>query len=249
MKLTDNTILITGGATGIGLALASAFLERGNTVIICGRRESKLREAQASFPGLHTRVCDVSVREDCQSLYEWCVQEFPRLNVLVNNAGIQREVDFRKGTADLDEHSDEVEINLSGLIYLSALFVPHLMRQPAAALCQMSSGLALVPLAAAPIYCATKAAVHSLSRSLRHQLRDTSVQVFEILPPIVETDLDGGARERRGQTDRGISPEAVADQTLKGMDKDELEIAVGKVRALRIASRVVPGKMFGVMNK
>jgi uncharacterized oxidoreductase len=122
------------------------------------------------------------------------------------------------------------------------------MRQREAAVVQISSGLALVPLAIAPVYSATKAALHSLSLSLRHQLRETSVRVFEVLPPIVETELDAGARERRGQKQTGISPKQVADETLAGLEKNDVEIAVGRVKALRIASRVAPKRFFGIMN-
>lgn len=248
MKTSGNTILITGGASGIGLALAETFLASGNTVIICGRREHKLREVQAKHPALHIRVCDVGNADDRNSLFEWSVSTFPALNVLINNAGIQREIDFRKGTADLDTGDSEIAINFEGVVHLTALFVPHLMTKPTAALVQVSSGLALVPLALAPVYSATKAALHSLSLSLRHQLRDTTVSVFEVLPPIVETELDQGARERRGQPRNGIAPEAVAEETLNGMAEDRHEIAVGRVKALRIASRVAPKRFFGVMN-
>ncbi len=248
MKTSGNTILITGGATGIGLAFAEAFLTGGNTVLICGRRKRKLREVQAKHPALHIRVCDVGKADDRRALFAWVVTEFPALNVLINNAGIQREIDFRKGTGDLDTGDSEIAINFEGVVHLTALFVPHLMTKPTAAIVQVSSGLALVPLAIAPVYSATKAALHSLSLSLRHQLRDTTVRVFEVLPPIVETELDQGARERRGQPRNGIAPEAVADETLKSMAEDRYEIAVGRVKALRIASRVAPKRFFGMMN-
>jgi uncharacterized oxidoreductase len=251
MNLNNNTILITGGATGIGLAMAEAFLIKGNTVIICGRRAGKLADAKAAHPALHTRVCDVGHATDRKALFDWVTTEFPTLNVLINNAGIQREIDFRRGTADLDANAgaSEIAINFEGVVHLTALFMPHLMQQPSSAVVQISSGLALVPLVVAPVYSATKAALHSLSLSLRHQLRQTSVRVFEVLPPIVETDLDGGARERRGQKMAGISPKQVADETLAGLGKDELEIAVGRVKALRIASRLIPKRIFGLMNR
>ena len=251
MNITNNTILITGGATGIGLALAEAFLAKGNTVIICGRREGKLRDAQAKHPALHIRVCDVGNIDERRALFAWATQEFPALNVLTNNAGIQREIDFRRGTADFDTDNGESEIavNFEGVVHLTALFVPHLMQQREAAVLQVSSGLALVPMAVAPVYCATKAALHSLSLTLRHQLHETSVRVFEVLPPIVETDLDRGARERRGQKQTGISPEQAAVETLRGLEHDDFEIAVGRVKALRIVSRIIPKRIFGIMNR
>lgn len=249
MQTSGNTILITGGATGIGLALADAFLQEGNTVIICGRRESKLREAQAKHPGLHIRVCDVGNASDRTALFDWTISQFPGLNVLINNAGIQREIDFRRGVAALNDGDSEIAINFEGVVHLTALFVPHLMHRPVAAVMQVTSGLAFVPMALAPVYCATKAALHSFSLTLRHQLKNTSVRVFEIIPPIVDTDLDQGAREQRGQKERGIAPKVVAEQTLKGMEADEFEIAVSRAKVLRIGSRLAPKRFFGLINR
>lgn len=249
MQISGNTILITGGATGIGLALATAFLEKGNTVIICGRRENKLRDALAKHPGLHMRVCDIEQATDREVLYNWSTRQFPTLNILINNAGIQREIDFRKGTQELDSGESEIAINFEGVVHLTALFTPHLLTQPDAAIIQVSSGLAFVPMALAPVYCATKAALHSFSLTLRHQLKGTSVRVFELIPPIVDTELDRGARERRGQRQRGISPDLVAKQTLTGLAKNQYEIAVGQARFLQIGSRLAPKRFFGLINR
>ncbi|MBC8155135.1 MAG: SDR family NAD(P)-dependent oxidoreductase [Bacteroidetes bacterium] len=249
MQTSGNTILITGGATGIGLALAAAFLQKGNTVVVCGRRLSKLQEAKAAYPGLHIRQCDVSNATDRTALYDWTISQFPGLNMLINNAGIQREIDFRRGVEALNDGDSEIAINFEGVVHLTALFVPHLMKQPIAAVMQVSSGLAFVPMALAPVYCATKAALHSLSLTLRHQLKDTSVRVFEIIPPIVDTALDRGAREKRGQQQRGIAPEVVAEQTLKSMEADAFEIAVAQARFLRIGSRLAPRRFFGLINR
>lgn len=249
MQTSGNTILITGGATGIGLALAAAFLKKGNTVIICGRRESKLQAAKAAHPGLHIRVCDVGNATDRTALFDWTTGQFPSLNVLINNAGIQREIDFRRGVAALDAGDSEIAINFEGVVHLTALFVPHLMKQPLAAVMQVSSGLAFVPMALAPVYCATKAALHSFSLTLRHQLKDTSVRVFEIIPPIVETELDQGAREKRGQKQPGIAPDVVAEQTLKSMAANAFEIAVARAKVLRLGSRLAPKRFFGLINR
>jgi uncharacterized oxidoreductase len=248
MRTTGNTILITGGATGIGLALAEVFLKEGNEVVICGRREHKLVEAQRSLPQLHIKVCDAAGMENRTALFEWAIANFAKLNILVNNAGIQREVDFRKGTADLLAAEDEVEINLQAPIHLSALFIPHLMQQPEAAILNISSGLGFVPIARMPVYCATKAALHSFSWSLRHQLKDTSVRVFEVIPPTVDTELDQGARARRGQTDRGIPPAEVAEATLRALGKDEFEAAVGRAQFIRDGARNEPEQTFQRMN-
>jgi uncharacterized oxidoreductase len=245
MKTTGNTVLITGGATGIGLALAEAFIQAGNTVILCGRREGRLLEAQRSLPGVHTFACDLSLAEKRRALYDWATASFPRLNILVNNAGIQRRIDFRQGTAELLAGEDEIEINLQAPVHLSALFIPHLMRQPEAALVMVSSGLGFIPLSFMPVYCATKAALHSLSWSLRRQLRQTSVKVFELVPPTTNTELDHGAR---GQVERGIDPQEVARAALKGMAEEEVEIAVGQAQFLRQSARSDPEGVFERMN-
>jgi uncharacterized oxidoreductase len=248
MKTSGNTILITGGATGIGLALAEAFLKAGNEVIICGRREERLLEAQSQLPGLQVRACNLAHAAERQALYEWATENFLGLNVLVNNAGIQRQIDFKKGAAELLAGQDEIEINLQAPVHLSALFIPYLMQQAEAALVMVSSGLGFIPISSMPVYCATKAALHSLSWSLRHQLRQTSVKVFEIVPPTVDTELDQGARGRRGQTDRGIHPREVAEAALRGLAEDEFEIAVGQAQWLRTGARTDPESVFQRMN-
>ena len=245
MKITGNTILITGGATGIGLALAEAFLKEGNQVIICGRREKKLQEAQFKFPSLHVTVCDVSKHSARENLFKWVTKAFPNLNILINNGGIQKEVDLRKGAVDLSRDEDEIDINLKAPIHLSALFIPHLIKQNKSAIVNITSGLAFTPLAIVPIYCATKAGLHSFSQSLRHQLRDTSIKVFEVAPPIVNTELDRGARENREQENVGILPMEVAEAAIKGMKEDQLEVVIGLASNLRSA----PEKMFNIINR
>ncbi|MEJ2635289.1 MAG: SDR family NAD(P)-dependent oxidoreductase [Calditrichia bacterium] len=247
MNTTGNTILITGGATGIGLALAEAFLDAGNEVIICGRRENRLLEAKSQFPMLHTLNCDVVGAENRRNLMEEVLSKFPKLNMLVNNAGIQREIDFRKGAEAL-EGENEIEVNLQAPVHLSALFIPHLMQQREAAILNVSSGLAFIPIAIMPLYCATKAALHSFSLALRRQLRNTSIKVFEIIPPTVDTELDKGRRDARGQTDRGIDPREVARETMPALQADEYEIAIGQAQFIRKGSREDPEGTFQRMN-
>lgn len=249
MKTNGNTILITGGATGIGLALAEAFLNEGNEVVICGRRENKLEEVKKRFPQIHTRVSDVGNEKEREELFRWSIAEFPSLNILVNNAGIQREIDFRKGTQDFEGTESEIGINFEGLVHLSALSIPHFMTRKEAAIVNVSSGLAFVPLAIVPVYCATKAATHSFSMSLRHQLKKTSVKIFELIPPTVDTQLDRGARAKRGQENRGIPPGEVAVAALKGMQNDEFEITVGMAQNLKMGSQSDPAKVFESMNR
>ena len=248
MRISGNTILITGGATGIGLALAEAFLQKGNEVVICGRREDKLVQAKKKFSRLQTMKCDVADPENRKRLYDWMVENHKDFNILINNAGIQKEIDFKKGSTDLQGGENEIDINLKAPVHLTAFFVPHLMLQKEAAIVNISSGLAFIPIAFMPVYCATKAAMHSFSLSLRYQLRETSIKVFEIIPPTTDTELDRGAREDRGQADRGIKPEIVAVATVEAMEKDEFEAAVGQAQFLRASSRNEPERVFQMIN-
>ena len=248
MKTAGNTILITGGATGIGFALAEAFVKAGNEVIICGRRQNRLKEAKDKLPQIHTRVCDLSKEKERKSLFDWVSSNFSQTNILINNAGIQRMIDLKKGAGELFDGEDEIEVNLKAPAHLSAYFIPLLSKHKEAAIINISSGLAFIPLAAMPVYCATKAAIHSFSLSLRHQLRDTSIKVFEIMPPMVDTELDKGTRGERGE-DRGIPPSEVARATIKALENNEYEVAVGMAQNLRTGARNNPEQLFQNMNQ
>ncbi len=249
MKTTGNTILITGGATGIGLALAEAFLKAGNEVVICGRRKQRLLEAQNLLPGVHIKTCDVADAAERQALFEWIVANFRRLNILVNNAGIQRPLDFTNGAVDwLNDGDAEIETNLQAPIHLSALFIPHLRTQAAAAIVNITSALGFIPLATVPVYCATKAALHTFSWALRHQLRGTSIKVFEVAPPVVDTELQAAVRGQKGSTARGISPQVVAEATLQALAKDRFETAIGPARFLQWGARLAPQQLFKRVN-
>ncbi len=226
MKLSGNTVLITGGATGIGLALAEGFLKNGNEVLICGRRSGKLEAAKSRLPQLHIRVCDITKPRSRLALVRWAAKRFKALNILVNNAGIQRCVDFTNGPKDLAKAQAEVATNLSAPIHLSALLIPHLRRKKRSAIVYISSGLAFTPLAEIPVYCATKAAIHSLSLSVRHQLRSTRIRVFEVAPPMVATAL-GGRRRSAEEIEFCMSPEQVAQGILDALKRDRYEVALG----------------------
>jgi uncharacterized oxidoreductase len=249
MKTIDNTILITGGASGIGYALTSAFIEKGNEVIVCGRRTDKLLEVKHRYPNIHFRPCDLTKPEERKSLFEWVTSSFKNINILVNNAGIQRPIDFKKGDTEFSKAENEIITNLTAPIQLSLLFTPYFMKQKESAIINISSGLGFIPIAIMPVYCATKAALHSFSISLRHQLRTTSVKVFEIIPPTVDTELDQGERDKRGQTDRGIKPEIVATETMKAIEKDDYEFVVGAAENLRSGSRKNFEEIFKNMNR
>ena len=248
MNTSGNTVLITGGGTGIGFCIAEEFVKSGNEVIICGRREEKLREAKAKLPQIHTKTCDVSKPKDREELFNWVTSKFTGINVLVNNAGVQRMIDLKEGITELAKHENEVDINLASTIQLSAYFIPTFMHREEAAILNVSSGLAFIPLAMMPIYCATKAAMHSFSISLRHQLKDTPVKVFEIIPPTVDTELDKGTRAQRNMTYRGIPPSEVAVATMNALAADRFECAVGQAQGLMDASRNNFDEQFGRMN-
>jgi len=222
LKAKDNTILITGGASGIGLAFAERFLRAGNEVIICGRRKEKLEEAKEKFPALHTRVCDVTDEADRRTLSLWTIREFPKLNVLVNNAGIQQRVNLINASEDWRYYHQEIAANLDGPIPLSMLFTPHLVNKKHASIINVSSGLAITPATWAPIYSATKAALHSFSMSLRLQLDETSVEVIEVLPPAVNTDLGGV-----GLHTFGVPLDEFADAVFEGLANRDSEIGYG----------------------
>lgn len=192
MNISGNTILITGGGSGIGGALAEALYAEGNTVIIAGRRASALAAVTAANPGMQSVVLDVGNADAIAAFGARVATDWPSLNVIVHNAGIMIAEDIAGGGWDASIAEDIVATNLLGPIRLTAALLPHLRAQPAASVVTVSSGLAFVPLAATPTYNATKAAIHSWSQSLRHQLRDTNVDVIEIAPPAVATDLMPG---------------------------------------------------------
>lgn len=249
MKIKNNTVLITGGATGIGFAMVEAFVKAGNKVIICGRRQNKLEEAKSKLPGINARICDVSKDSERQLLFNWIKDNFNDLNVLVNNAGIQRMVDLKKGIRGLAGVEAEIQTNLVAPIWVSAYSIPLLMKKPEAAIINVSSGLGFVPIASMPIYCATKAAVHSFTMSLRYQLKDTSIKVFEVVPPMVATELGRGAGEEEEEWNRGIPPAEVAKAVMSSIEKDRFEIVVGEAKGLVDGSRTNPEEAFRNLNQ
>jgi uncharacterized oxidoreductase len=242
VNLSGNTVLVTGGASGIGLALARRFLDAGSTVIICGRRGDKLHEAQGAYPAMHVAVADIARDDQRLALVDWVTTAFPALNVLVNNAGVQRRVSLLE-QEPWDETRQEIAINLEAPIHLSRLIVPHLIKQEDAAIINVTSGLSFAPLAAVPVYCATKAALHSFTLSLRHQLRDSPVQVIEVVPPAVNTDLGGP-----GLHTFGADVDAFADSVMGRIAGGELEVGYGTAEQSRRASRDDLDALFVAMN-
>jgi uncharacterized oxidoreductase len=232
VKTSGKTVLITGGGSGIGLALAERFYNLGNNVIICGRRKEKLEEVKARFPNLHIRVCDVTMEPDRQLLFDSVIDEFPELDVLVNNAGIQQRINLKGLNSDWRYYHQEIAANMEAPIHLTLLFLPHLLQKQGGTIINISSNLSIMPAAWVPIYSATKAAVHSFTMSLRLQLAETNIRIVEVLPPAVNTDL-GGA----GLHTFGVPVHGFADGVFAGFEKGDLEIGyAGSEKTLR-ASR------------
>lgn len=236
MNQTGNTVLVTGGASGIGLALAEQFARFGNKVIVVGRSEQKLAEAKARNSDFTTIRCDLGKEEELNTLVRQLNDEHSELNVLINNAGIQYNYSFleKESTQIPDKVADEISINMVVPIQLTAKLLPLLLRQNHAAIVNVSSGLGLVPKQSAPVYCATKAGIHLFTKALRYQLESTCIKVFEILPPIVDTEMTKG--RGRGK----ITAEALAEEFWKSYRLDHLEVAIGKVKFLKLLNRVSP---------
>jgi len=242
MKLSSNNVLITGGSSGIGFALAERFTKSGSEVIICGRDNSRLQDVKKKFPKIVTFQSDLSVEAERISLYKNVMKDFPGLNVLVNNAGIQQRVNFDKG-AEWSYIKQEIDINLIAQVHLTALFIPVLKKAKEPAILNVTSGLAFAPLANVPVYCATKAAFHSFTLSLRHQLKQTPVKVIEVIPPAVQTDLGG-----KGLHDFGTPLNEFGDAVINGLEEGKEEITYGFSSNSSRASRDELDELFKQMN-
>ncbi len=239
MKLNQRTILITGGTSGIGLELAKRLLARGNTVIVTGRDQEKLDAVKQSLPGIHAFQSDVSDPAAIAALHTTVVTQFPTLDTLINNAGIMRNLKLNQ-TQDLNHATKEIEINLSGPVRMIQAFLPHLKTRKSALIVNVSSGLAFIPFPAAPVYSATKAALHSFTQSLRVQLEGTSVTVVELAPPGVETPLFRGEFAEETQGQKGMDVKVLASKAITAIEAGKLEIRPGLSNVLKIMSRVAP---------
>lgn len=223
MKTEGNTVLITGGSAGIGLALAQALSAAGNTVIITGRDEARLQQAAAGTPGLVPMVCDVTKDTQVKALVKTLQQEYPQLNMLINNAGKAYAYALSNSARAIDKAADEMLTNYLAILQLTEYLLPLLQQQPEAAIVNVSSVTALVPFTAVPTYAASKAALHSYTQSLRVSV--APIRVFELMPPLVNTDF---SREIGGE--KGISPREVAAGFMEALKNDEYEIHIGQTR-------------------
>jgi uncharacterized oxidoreductase len=235
MVLSNNTILITGGTSGFGLEFATQLLALNNTVIITGRDQAKLEQTKKLLPKVHTFQSDVSDPVAIALLYKQVIEQFPALNVLINNAGEMRKINLNEPPEDITR---EIEINLSGPIRMVQQFLPHL-KTKASAILNVTSGIALVPFPISPIYGATKSGLRSYTQSLRVQLKHSSVKVFELIAPAANTPLGD---KFAGDVDAKMlmDPIKLVTAAVKGLKEDKLEIYPGMARMLRIMSRLAP---------
>lgn len=254
MKMSGNTVLITGGTSGIGFELATQLLELGNTVLVTGRDRHSLEQAQRKLPGIYTFQSDVSDPKAIPVLFHTVIDKFPGLNVLINNAGIMRKINLLETAQDtenwLEDISREIDTDLTGTVHMVTQFLPHLKAPRAAAIVNVSSGLAFVPFPIAPIYCAAKAGVHSFTQSLQVQLKNTRIKVFELAPPVTETPLLAG--DFHFDEVKGVHPmkaDKMIRDTIRGLRKDHLEIRPGRSNLLKLMSRVAPDFILNRLSK
>lgn len=237
MKLSNRTVLVTGGTSGIGLGIAEAFHRSKSRVIVCGRDREKLSAVEEKFPEITALACDVGDARQRKNLAAEVLRRFPDLDILVNNAGIQRYIDLKKGYDELTSGEDEIAINFVAPVELTALFIGHLMKRPSAAVINVSSGLGFMPMLNTPVYSATKAAIHTYSLVLRQQLKNTSVKVIEIVPPMVDTDLNKEGRDGAHLKFRGIGLSEYIPTVVKGLEDDSDMIFHGDGEKMMSESR------------
>lgn len=236
MKLTGRTILITGGSAGIGLAFALKFLALGNKVIVTGRRQAVLDQIKAKYPELHTIQSDVEDPAQIAALATRVKTDFPKLDVLMNNAGILLYKNLKSPAADLTGLMAEMNINVGGVVGTTSALI-DVLKSNKGTVINVSSGLAFVPLPAAPIYSATKAAIHSYTQSLRFQLEETGVEVIELMPPAVKTDMTTALAEGGGTV---ITTDELVKQSFAALKTGAVEIQPGQSKQLAFLRRLAP---------
>ena len=248
MRLQQRTVLVTGGTSGIGLEFAKQLMARGNVVIVTGRDAAKLAAAERSAPGLHTIRSDVSDPAAVVALHGTVIQRFPKLDTLINNAGIMRNLKLNQGR-ELEDVTREIDVNLNGPLRMVQQFLPHLTTVKDALIVNVSSGLAFIPYPISPVYSAAKAGLHAYTKVLRLQLARAGVTVVEVAPPPVETPLfrTEFAEETKGQ--KAMDPQALVKRALSGIEAGKTEITPGLANVLKTMSRLAPSFMLNQMDK
>lgn len=249
MKKSNQKVLITGGSSGIGLALAKKFMENNNTVIITGRSLSKLEAVQKDFPKINIFQSDVSDDTAVRILVDDVQEKFGGIDILINNAGVMNLVDAGNESNDLQKQMQEIDINYNSPIRLLHYFLPQLKNSKNAALVNVSSGLAYVPFSQAPVYSGTKSALHFWTKSIRLHLKPHNIKVVELLPPVVDTPLAHGADIAENDNLKPMSPEKLADIFWKEFTNGKEEITPGISKQLKFMSRFAPKFIFKQLNK
>ncbi len=244
MQVSGKTVLITGGGSGIGFYIGKEFIKNGAKVIACGRTMVKLEQARAENPSLEIAECDITDEGQVKALLEHCDSKFGGIDVLVNNAGIFQVFNVTDSDTSLKHQLNEVDIDFNGAVRMVHYFLPNLLQKPEAAIVNVSSGLVFVPLSMAPGYSATKAAMHAWTRALRHQLAKTNVKVFELLPPVIDTDLVSDLKDFPK-----MPPQKLASVFLKSFKASKLEVTSGQSNQLKMMSRLAPNFIFNMINK
>jgi len=243
MELSNKRVLITGGGSGIGLAIVEQLLENGADVTACGRDKAKLEEAQSSHPKLQIEVCDVTDDSQIAQLAKKIASE-GGVDILINNAGVLENIDYTTGTQSMNLQEREINIDFVGPIRMTHHFMPMLKSKSESAIVNVSSGLAFVALASAPVYSATKAALHSWTQSLRYQLSGSPVKVFELMPPLVDTEM---VSQFEGQ--KMMPPNRLAKVFVKGFKSNKYEMTPGQASLVKMMSRFAPKFAFKILNK
>ncbi len=251
MTLQNSTVLITGGTSGIGLEFLKQLTQQNVAeIIITGRDNTRLEQVKRQFPNVYTVQSDVSNPGDIERLYAEVTKQFPNLNILINNAGIMRNLDLLDSSIDLEDITREIDINLSGTIRMAHQFLPHLQKQASAAIINISSGLAFVPFPLSPVYSAAKAGVHAYTQVLRLQLKNTNVQVIEVAPPSTKTPLQDAFSDINPENSGPIMEvEKLVAVAIRGILSGKPEILPGMAKVIKVMSRVAPKFFLNFMAK
>ncbi len=244
MELTNRTILITGGTSGIGFALAKKFIVMNNKVIICGRNQNKLEDAKEYLPALETVSCDINIQKDINALVSFLSGKYPQLDTLINNAGIQQQMDLTSDKTTDREIEIEISTNLTSHINVTHRLYSLLSSNIDPAIVFIGSALALVPKYEAPVYSAAKAGLHSYIQSLRCQTKNDNTHVVEIFPDVVDTPM---THHRNNEIKMGS--DAFASQAITQIAKNNTEIFIGRTKALKLIHRIYPRLALRIMNK
>lgn len=242
MNLKNNTIFITGGTSGIGLALAKKFLALGNEIIVCGKNIDRIKKLNEEYPKIHTIKCDVTKKEDLLNTYKYIADKFPKLNIVINNAGVQYNYDFHKSENTMEKAEMELNVNLLAPINITKIFLNLLMKNENPTIINIVSPLGVVPKKSAPIYCASKAGLYLFSKSLRYQLENTPVKIITVMPPLVDTDMTKGRGKGK------ISPDEFANKMVSELKKGNNEINVGMSKLLFAIYRISPTLAYKILK-